>query len=55
MPLTTSRVNASTIEVHLGPEWYLDRQNFSVEVGDRWGSIRLDRSPPVLLTAFTVS
>jgi hypothetical protein len=24
-----------TIEVHLGPAWYLDQQNFSIEVGDR--------------------
>jgi hypothetical protein len=22
------------IEVHLGPEWYLDSQKFSIEVGD---------------------
>jgi hypothetical protein len=24
-----------TVEVHLGPEWYLEEQNFSVEPGDR--------------------
>ena len=24
-----------TFEVHLGPEWYLEEQNFSVEPGDR--------------------
>ncbi|MGK7914887.1 MAG: hypothetical protein AB4038_04985 [Prochloraceae cyanobacterium] len=24
-----------TIEIHLGPEWYLEEQNFSFEPGDR--------------------
>lgn len=24
-----------TVEVHLGPEWYLEEQNFTVEPGDR--------------------
>jgi Glu-tRNA(Gln) amidotransferase subunit E-like FAD-binding protein len=24
-----------TVEVHLGPEWYLKEQNFSIEPGDR--------------------
>ncbi len=25
----------ATVEVHLGPEWYLEKQNFSVEPDDR--------------------
>lgn len=28
------KTDAETIEVHLGPEWYLDSQKFSIEVGD---------------------
>ena len=24
-----------TFEVHLGPKWYLEEQNFSIEPGDR--------------------
>lgn len=29
------KTNQETIEVHLGPAWYLENQNFSVAQGDR--------------------
>lgn len=48
------KTDRETVEVHLGPEWYLDRQNFSVEVGDRVeikGSRITDAGMPTLIAS----
>jgi hypothetical protein len=29
------KANDQTVEVHLGPSWYLDNQNFTIAPGDR--------------------
>lgn len=45
---------AETIEVHLAPEWYLDGQNFSLQVGDRLeikGSRVTYETKPIIIAA----